>query len=123
MFNIENMIPIFGSHTIVSKEELNNKDNIIKQLTSELVGYKKAYESLTDANNRLDARFNNLTKKYEAVCVENVSLSSEIKEANKNLIDIRKELDGKSQRKTSSKTNRQKNQNSRAKNKKPVKKT
>ena len=85
MFNIENMLPIFGSHTIVSKEELNNKDNIIKQLTSELVGYKKAYESLTDSNSRLDARFNNLTKKYEAVCVENVSLSSEIKEANKNL--------------------------------------
>ena len=120
MFNIENMIPIFGSHTIVSKEELNNKDNIIKQLTSELVGYKKAYESLTDSNSRLDARFNNLTKKYETVCVENVGLSSEIKEANKNLIDIRKELDGK---KTSSKTNRQKNQNSRTKNKKPVKKT
>lgn len=119
MFNIENMIPIFGSHTIVSKEELKNKDNTIKKLKGELVGYKKAYESLTDANNRLDARFNNVTKKYEDVCVENISLSSEIKEANKNLIDIRKELDGK---KTSSKTNRQKNQNSRAKNKKPVKK-
>ena len=27
MFNIENMIPIFGSHTIVSKEELNNKEH------------------------------------------------------------------------------------------------
>ena len=32
MFNIENMIPIFGSHTIVSKEELKNKDNTIKKL-------------------------------------------------------------------------------------------
>tara|TARA_B100001750_G_scaffold242760_1_gene256734 strand:- start:927 stop:1304 length:378 start_codon:yes stop_codon:yes gene_type:complete len=120
--NLENMIPIFGSHVLISKESLKIKDDIIQDSRSELIGYKKAYEGLSDTYNKLDIKFNILAKKYEETCIENVSLASEIKEVNKNLMALRKESDGKSQRKTTPKTNRQKNQNSRTKNKKPVKK-
>ena len=120
--NLENMIPIFGSHVLISKESLKIKDDIIQDSRSELIGYKKAYEGLSDTYNKLDIKFNILAKKYEETCIENVSLASEIKEVNKNLTALRKESDGKSQRKTTPKTNRQKNQNSRTKNKKPVKK-
>lgn len=116
------MIPIFGSHVLISKESLKIKDDIIQDSRSELIGYKKAYEGLSDTYNKLDIKFNILAKKYEETCIENVSLASEIKEVNKNLMALRKESDGKSQRKTTPKTNRQKNQNSRTKNKKPVKK-
>lgn len=120
--NLENMIPIFGSHVLISKESLKIKDDIIQDSRSELIGYKKAYEGLSDTYNKLDIKFNILAKKYEETCIENVSLASEIKEVNKNLMTLRKESDGKSQRKTTPKTNRQKNQNSRTKNKKPAKK-
>ena len=120
--NLENMIPIFGSHVLISKESLKIKDDIIQDSRSELIGYKKAYEGLSDTYNKLDIKFNILAKKYEETCIENVSLASEIKEVNKNLMALRKESDGKSQRKTTPKTNRQKNQNSRTKNKKPIKK-
>ena len=120
--NLENMIPIFGSHVLISKESLKIKDDIIQDSRSELIGYKKAYEGLSDTYNKLDIKFNILAKKYEETCIENVRLASEIKEVNKNLMALRKESDGKSQRKTTPKTNRQKNQNSRTKNKKPVKK-
>ena len=120
--NLENMIPIFGSHVLISKESLKIKDDIIQDSRSELIGYKKAYEGLSDTYNKLDIKFDILAKKYEETCIENVSLASEIKEVNKNLMALRKESDGKSQRKTTPKTNRQKNQNSRTKNKKPVKK-
>ena len=120
--NLENMIPIFGSHVLISKESLKIKDDIIQDSRSELIGYKKAYEGLSDTYNKLDIKFDILAKKYEETCIENVSLASEIKEVNKNLMALRKESDGKSQRKTTPKTNRQKNQNSRTKNKKPIKK-
>ena len=42
MFNIENMIPIFGSHTIVSKEELRGasmSDMVFGYITSWLFDY------------------------------------------------------------------------------------
>ena len=109
-------------YIIISKEDLNIKDSIITDLRNEVVGYRKAYEGLSSTYNTLDTKFNTLSKKYNEVCVENVGLASEVKKANKNLIAIRKESDGQSQRKTPSKTNREKNQNSRTKNKKPAKK-
>jgi len=81
------------------------------------VGYKKAYESLTDANRSLEKHISSLLTEKDDLTEENVALASEIKTYQMQIHTMEKEIgELKSNRKTNSTVSRKSNKNSRKKN-------
>ena len=96
------------------KEELliENKDLVV-----EARGYKKAYESLTNANKSLERHIQTLVNEKGDLTKETVALASEIKTYQIRIHEMEQAIgELKSNRKTNSTFSRKPNKNSRKKN-------
>jgi len=104
---------------VIKGLELLNKELLIqnKDLVIEVRGYKEAYESLTIGNKHVVKQLNDLHIEANDLTGENTALASEIKNNQRQIHTMEKEIgELKSNRKTSNTFSRKPNKDSRKKN-------